>query len=96
VDERLSVGLAQVLAGSARWRTQAAAFADVVPRTVTGTCPSAVAVGAIHAQVAASHAAFGARLADTAAGAHGAVASYYIMDAEQNAQALSDGINGAV
>jgi hypothetical protein len=67
-----------------------------VPRTVTGTCPSAVAVGAIHAQVSASHAAFGARLADTAAGAHGAAASYYIMDAEQNAQALSDGINGAV
>jgi hypothetical protein len=94
VDGRLSVGVPEVLAGSAKWATHAASFADVVPPAVTGTCPSAEVVEAIHAQAAASHAAFGARLAETAAHTQQAGISYEVMDTEQNAQALKDVIGG--
>jgi hypothetical protein len=66
VDGRLLAGVAEVFVGSAQWGTYAATFTDVVPPALTGVWPSAVVVGAIHADVAASHAAFGARLLDTA------------------------------
>jgi len=84
VDGRLSAGVAEVFAGSAQWGTYAATFTDIVPPAVTGVWPSAAAVGAIHADVAASHAAFGARLLDTASRTQRAGISYVVMDAEQN------------
>jgi hypothetical protein len=95
VDGRFSVELPEVFAGSARWAASAASFADVVPPVIASAWPSAVAAGVIHADVTASHAAFGARLAETASGAQAAGASYLVMDAEQNAQALSELIGGA-
>jgi hypothetical protein len=96
VDGRLSVGLPEVFAGSAQWATYAGTFADVTPPEVTSVWPSAVAVGAIHADVAASHAAFGARLAETADRTQRAGISYAAQDVEQNAQAMSNLITDAV
>jgi hypothetical protein len=96
VDRRLLVGIAEVFAGSAQWGTTAATFTDVVPPAVTGTWPSAVAVGAIHADVAASHAAFGARLLDTAGQTQVAGTAFAVQDVEQNVEALEDVIGGAV
>lgn len=94
MDGRLAVELPEVFAGGAAWAASAATFDGVVPPVVSTVCPSAAAVGAIHADVAVSHAAFGTRLAETAAGAQGAAVSYSVMDVEQNAQALSDLIAG--
>lgn len=94
MDRRLSVGVPDVFAGSTRWAASAATFADAIPPVITSVWPSAVAVGAIHVDVTASHAAFGARLLETAAGAQAAGVSYAVMDAEQNAKALSDLIGG--
>lgn len=96
MDGRLSVGLPEVFAGGAQWAAHAATFADVFPPEVGSVWPSAIAVGAIHADVAASHAAFGGRLAETAAGTQLAGISYSVMDAEQNAQALGELIGDAV
>lgn len=93
MDGRLSAGVAEVFAGSAQWGTYAATFTDAVAPAVTGVWPSAVAVGAIHADAAASHAAFGARLLDTAGRTQRAGISYALMDAEQNVQAMNDVIN---
>jgi hypothetical protein len=92
---RLSADVPEVFAGSARWASSAASFADVTPPVIASVWPSAVAVGAIHGVVTASHAQFGARLADTAAGAQDAATSYVVMDVEQNAEALSELIGGA-
>jgi hydroxymethylglutaryl-CoA reductase len=59
-----------------------------------------VAVGcgchAIHADVTASHAAFGARLLETAGATQLAGLSYSAMDVEQNAKALAEVISDAV
>jgi hypothetical protein len=96
VDGRVSVGLPEVFARSAQWAAQAATFADVVPPAVTDTWPSAVAVGAIHADVAASHAAFGARLSDTAGRTQTAGAAFAVQEVEKNVQGLKDVIGGAV
>ena len=96
MDGRLSVGLGEVFAGSARWEAAAAPFTAVVPPVVDGTSPSAVAVAAIHADVAASHAAFGARLLDTAAGAQRAGMSYSVQDAQTSVDAINQAIGGAV
>jgi hypothetical protein len=96
VDGRLSVDVPDVFAGSARWAAQASSFADVSPPEIASVWPSAVAVEAIHADVTASHAQFGARLADTADGAQRAGVAYTVMDVEQNAQALSGVIGDAV
>jgi len=96
VGGRLSVGLPEVFSGSAQWATYAATFADVTPPEVTSVWPSAVAVGAIHADVTASHAAFGARLADTADRTQRAGIAYTVQDAEQNMQAMSNLISDAV
>lgn len=95
MDGRFAVELPKLFAGGARWAAQAATFADVFPPEVTSVWPSAVAVGAIHADVTASHAAFGARLLGTASGTQLAGISYTVMDVEQNAQALSELIGGA-
>jgi hypothetical protein len=95
VDGRLSVGVPDVLAGSAQWATYAASFADVTPPEIASVWPSAVAVEAIHADVTASHALFGARLAETAARTQQAGTSYAVQDVEQNMQALSGLIGGA-
>jgi hypothetical protein len=95
VDGRLSVGLPEVFAGSAQWATYAGTFADVTPPEVTSVWPSAVAVGAIHADVVASHAAFGARLAETADRTQRAGISYAAQDVEQNAQAMSNLVTDA-
>jgi hypothetical protein len=92
----LSVGLSEVFAGRARWGTYAAAFADVVPPAVTGTWPSAAAVATVHADVAASQAAFGARLLDTAGRTQRAGISYAVMDAQDNAQAIEEVVEGGV
>jgi hypothetical protein len=86
--ERLSVGLAEVFAGSARWSAAAAPFAEVVPPVVDGTSPSALAVGAIHAAVSVSHGMFGARLLDTAAGTQRAGMSYSVTKLAIRAAAL--------
>jgi hypothetical protein len=86
----------EVFAGAARWTTSAAPFATVVPPVVEGAWPSAVAVTAIHADVTASHAQFGARLLETATGTQLAGISYTVMDAEQNAHALGEVIGDAV
>jgi hypothetical protein len=96
VDGRLSVGVPEVLAGSAKWATYAASFADVTPPEIASVWPSAVAVGAIHADVSASHAQFGARLAETAARTQLAGTSYAAQDVEQNMQAMSNLISDAV
>lgn len=96
MDGRLSVGLGEVFAGSARWTAAAAPFAAVVPPVVTGTSPSAAAVGAIHADVGASHAAFGARLLDTAAGTQRAGMSYSVQDVQTSVDAINQAIGGAV
>ena len=93
---RLSVGLGEVFAGSARWAAAAAPFAEVVPPVVDGTSPSAAAVTAIHAAVSASHGAFGARLLDTATGTQRAGMSYSIQDAETSVDAINQAIGGAV
>lgn len=95
MDGRLSVGLPDVFAGSKRWATSAATFADLTPPEVTSAWPSAIAVGSIHVDVTTSHAAFGARLLQTAARAQAAGVSYSVMDAENNAPALNDLIGGA-
>jgi len=95
MDGRLAVDVPEVFAGGTRWAASAASFADVTPPEIAGVWPSAVAVGAIHGVVTASHAQFGARLAETAAGAQAAGASYVAMDVEQNAQALSELIGGS-
>jgi hypothetical protein len=94
VDGRLAVELPEVFAGGAQWAASSASFADVVPPVITSAWPSAAAVGAIHGVVTTSHAQFGARLAETAAGTQAAATSYVVMDVEQNAQALSDLIGG--
>ena len=86
---RLAAELPEVFAGSARWASSAASFADVVPPVIVSAWPSAAAVGAIHGVVTASHAQFGARLAETSAGAQNAATSYAVMDVEQNAQAYA-------
>jgi hypothetical protein len=78
------------MAGSAAWAAQAATFADVVPPAVSGPWPSAAAVGAIHADVAASHAAFGARLAETAGRTQTAGTAFGVQEVEQNVAALKD------
>ena len=96
MDGRLSVGLEALFAGSAQWAASAAPFAEVVPPVVTSAWPSAAAVGAIHADVAASHAAFGARLLDTSDRTQRAGIAYAVQDAEQNAQALSNLATDAV
>lgn len=93
MDGCIVVGLPEVAAGSARWASQAATFVDVVPPAVTGVWPSAVAVGAIHADVAASHAAFGERLAETAARTQAAGMAFAVQDVEQNVTALKDVIS---
>lgn len=67
-----------------------------VPTGVTSVWPSAVAVGGIHAAVAASHAAFGTRLGQTAVGTQLAGISYTMMDVEQNSQALADVVGDAM
>jgi hypothetical protein len=95
VDGRFSAEVPEVLAGSTRWAASAATFADVIPPVIASVWPSAAAAGAIHGVVSASHAQFGARLAETAAGAQAAGTSYDVMDVEQNAQALSELIGGA-
>jgi hypothetical protein len=95
VDGRFAVELPEVFADGAKWAAQAATFADVFPPAITSVWPSAVAVGAIHADVTASHAAFGDRLLETASGTQVAGFSYTVMDVEQNAQALSELIGGA-
>jgi hypothetical protein len=96
MDGRFSAGLPEVFAGSSRWAMSAASFADVTPPEIASVWPSAVAVGGIHAVVTASHAQFGTRLAETAAGAQLAGTSYVVMDVEQNAQALAEVISDAV
>jgi hypothetical protein len=96
VGERLSVGLEEVFAGSARWTAAAAPFAAVAPPVVTGTSPSAVAVGAIHADVTASHAAFGARLVDTASHTQLAGVGYSVQDVQTSVDAINQAIGGAV
>lgn len=90
MNGRLSVGLPEISAGSAQWATYAGTFSDVTPPEIAGAWPSAVAVAAIHGEVAASHAAFGARLAETAERTQVAGAAYAQQDVEQNAQALSN------
>lgn len=96
MDGRLSVGLEEVFAGSARWTSAAAPFAAVVPPVVTGTSPSAVAVGAIHSAVSASHAAFGARLLDTATRTQRDGMSYSVQDVQTSVDAINQAIGGAV
>jgi hypothetical protein len=96
MDGRLAVELPEVFAGGAQWAASAASFADVVPPVIASTWPSAVAVGAIHADVTTSHAQFGARLAQTAAATQLAGTSYVVMDIEQNAKALAEVIGDAV
>jgi hypothetical protein len=96
VGERLSVGLEEVFAGSARWTSAAAPFAEVAPPVITGTSPSAAAVGAIHAAVSVSHGAFGARLLDTAAGAERAGMSYSVQDVQTSVDAINQAIGGAL
>jgi hypothetical protein len=96
VAERLSVGVPEVIAGGAQWETYAASFADVAPPAVTSVWPSAAAVGAIHADVTASHAAFGARLLETAGHTQLAGTSYAIQDVEDNVQAMSNILSNEV
>jgi hypothetical protein len=96
MDGGLSADVPEVFAGSARWASHAASFTDVTPPEIASVWPSAVAVGAVHGAVTASHAQFGARLAETASGTQQAGVAYTVMDAEQNAQALADVIGDAV
>jgi hypothetical protein len=96
MDGRLSVELPEVFAGGARWAASAASFADVTRPEIASVWPSAVAVGAIHGVVTASHAAFGARLTETGAAAQLAGTNYLVMDVEQNAKALSEVLGDAV
>lgn len=93
---QLSVGVPEVMAGSAQWTTYAASFADVTPPEIASVWPSAVAVEAIHGAVAASHAQFGARLGETAERTQRAGVAYTVQDVEQNAQAMSKLISDAV
>jgi hypothetical protein len=94
VAKRLAIGLDQVFAAIAQWEAAAAPFAVVVPPVIEGTSPSAVAVGGIHAAVTASHAAFGARLLETAASTQQAGVAFSIFDGETAVQSLTDVVSG--